>query len=366
MIGPAPSCSVPSSAPTSAPVPRPSIFGAGSLLASLQELRDFSRLETGRLQLPQEPFDLAETVESVARLYAPAAEERGIELVVEVDPSADGRFRGDAIRLRQILINLVGNALKFTAAGEVLVRVRRLLSMDGPGQVEFTVSDTGPGIAPERQALSVFRAGGKASGAAALDAEPSGFGLSICGQLIQRMRGSIAVESEPGRGSRFRFTIELPGAGDGPDSDGSGAENAADVRTLIVDDNAVSRALLSRLLTPRLSPPVLAASGREALDELQAAISAGRPFRLVRRPAPGGHGWPRTGPGNQPPAGVGRPGARAARFGDRPRAADRSGGVRRRPLRWQTMRKRELRAGIRAVLGAAGTRASSAAPTSRP
>ena len=341
-------------------------FCARSLLASLQELRDFSRLETGRLELSQEPFDLAETVESVARLYAPAAEERGIELVVEVDPSADGRFRGDAIRLRQILINLVGNALKFTAAGEVLVRVRRLLSMDGPGQVEFTVSDTGPGIAPERQAL-LFPAPGAASGAAALDAEPSGFGLSICGQLIQRMRGSIAVESEPGRGSRFRFTIELPGAGDGPDSDGSGAENAADVRTLIVDDNAVSRASLSRLLTPWLSPPVLAASGREALDELQAAVSAGRPFRLVlidqrlagmdglglaraisRRPELGAPALVLLGSAIVPALPTDLAECGVALCVGKP------------------MRKRELRAGIRAVLGAAGNRASSAAPTSRP
>ncbi len=176
---------------------------AESMLSIIGDILDLSRIEAGRLSLDEVPFDLATVVEDVAQIVAPAAGEKNLEVVVDIDPAIPERLWGDPARLRQILLNLAGNAVKFTDHGHIL------LAAEGSGDgLHLLVADTGPGITAEAQ-TRLFNPFTQADNAVARRYGGTGLGLSICKRLVELMGGHIAVDSAPGQGSRFYFTVPM-------------------------------------------------------------------------------------------------------------------------------------------------------------
>jgi signal transduction histidine kinase/DNA-binding response OmpR family regulator len=179
---------------------------SGSALASLiDEILDFSRIEAGKLELAAEPFDLLALVEGIVELLAPRAQGKGLEIAASIGAEVPRHVVGDGARLRQVLINLAGNAVKFTEAGGVGVRVARAAG----GCIRFAVADTGPGIAPDRRA-AIFEEFEQGDGSASRRHGGSGLGLAISRRLVERMGGSLMLESADDQGSIFSFDIALP------------------------------------------------------------------------------------------------------------------------------------------------------------
>ncbi len=197
-----------------------------SLLALIEELLDFSRIEAGKFDLEQRPFVLADLIEGVTELLAPRAQLRDLEIAAYVDERLPARVIGDAARLRQVLLNLAGNAIKFTERGGVALMVE---PGGAPGEVLFMVRDTGIGIAAEAQ-TRIFRDFEQADERIAQNYGGTGLGLSISERIVRRMGGHIALDSVAGKGSTFSFAILLPGAGDG--DDGGGKTRADDIPDL--------------------------------------------------------------------------------------------------------------------------------------
>ncbi|MEY8876157.1 MAG: response regulator, partial [Leptothrix sp. (in: b-proteobacteria)] len=179
-----------------------------ALLATINDILDFSKIESGMLVLEQTPFELGALVEQAFDMLAPRAAEKGIDLLYTLDESVPSWVRGDATRLRQILVNLLSNAVKFTEHGEVCMTVTRLPAAAGALRLQFAVRDTGIGIAAE-QRLHLFKAFSQADSSTTRRYGGSGLGLAICQRLTHLMRGEIGVESTPGQGSTFSFTIQV-------------------------------------------------------------------------------------------------------------------------------------------------------------
>src|SRR5262245_51326721 len=225
-----------------------------ALLDLINDILDFSKVEARRLTLEHVPFGLRDIVEDAARLLAPRAYKKGLEVACRIAPDVPDPLVGDPGRLRQVLINLVGNAIKFTERGEVTVDV-------GANRVEhdvelmFVVSDTGVGIAPEKQSL-IFGAFVQADASTTRRYGGTGLGLAISSQLVELMGGRIRVDSEVGRGSRFSFTARFdrqPGAQVGPTVPVS--LDLRDTRALVVDDNATNRRIYEEMLAAwRMKP----------------------------------------------------------------------------------------------------------------
>ncbi|MBE2214685.1 MAG: response regulator [Opitutaceae bacterium] len=253
-----------------------------TLFSLLNDILDFSKIEADKMSLEMAPLVIEDVVDGVAQLVARQADEKRLELVAEVDPAIQGRFLGDATRLRQVLINLAANAIKFTAAGEVALHVRQLAVSGTSARFEFSVADTGIGIAPE-QVKELFTPFTQADSSITRRFGGTGLGLAICKSLVGLMGGAVAVESAPGRGSRFHFTIELPRA---PGVEARAGQHQtppglADVRTLVVDDNATNRKFLAHLLAAWGAPFAEAADAEDAFHRLLASFRDGRPFELV-------------------------------------------------------------------------------------
>lgn len=176
-----------------------------ALLGLINEILDFSKIEAGRLDIASEPFDLHTLVEGVVELLAPRAQGKGLEIAASIAQSVPRTVLGDGERLRQVLINLAGNAVKFTEKGGVGIEVKR----GSAGRLVFTVSDTGPGI-PEDRLPAIFEEFERADGSNASRHEGAGLGLAISKRIVERMQGTIGVESEMSRGSSFRVTLPLP------------------------------------------------------------------------------------------------------------------------------------------------------------
>ena len=256
------------------------------LLAVIDDILDFSRAEAGKLQLEPTPFDLHESVEDVATLLAAQAQRRGLELTCFVEDEVPRHVRADPVRLRQILMNLVGNAVKFTERGEVTVRVTRLPDPSGmrPGgepercQLEFTVTDTGIGIAEGSQ-REIFQSFTQADGTLARRYGGTGLGLAICSQIVELMGGEIGLESELGRGSRFWFraAFEVVAETLAPNAE----PELGDVPVLVVDDNATNRRILLYHLASWAAVAGECEDGPAALQELRRADAAGRPYQLL-------------------------------------------------------------------------------------
>ena len=246
-----------------------------TLLSLISDILDFSKIEAGRLELDEIDFNVREVVDDACAIVAETAFAKGLELLPWVDPAVPPRIRGDDLRLRQVLINLIGNAVKFTEAGEVVVRV--VVTAD---RLRFEVSDTGIGIGAEQQGL-LWEAFTQADASTTRNFGGTGLGLTISRNLVEAMDGTIGVRSAPGRGSTFHFDIPLMAPAAAVDQrPGSPArvEPLAGRRMLVVDDNATNRAVLEGQLCAWGVSVSVAADGREALRLLR---SADEPFDLA-------------------------------------------------------------------------------------
>ncbi len=251
---------------------------AGSLLEILNDILDFSKIESRRLRLESVAFTLSEVVNEALRPLAVRADQKALELLVEVDPTVPSTLVGDPLRLRQILVNLVGNAIKFTEKGHVLVAIRREPDHDEPGMLRFSVTDTGIGIAAEHQE-AIFEAFSQADGSTTRKFGGTGLGLAISSTLVSMMHGRIWVESAPGDGSTFSFTASF---GVGPDAMTSRERRLRPgLRVLVVDDNAVNRRILVGQLTRWDVTPIVVPGGQEALEALQSLARKGERFDLI-------------------------------------------------------------------------------------
>ena len=252
---------------------------AESLLELINDVLDFSKIEAGRFELLPAEFDLREALGDTLRTLGLRAHQKGLELAGRIAPDVPDRLVGDAPRLRQVLVNLVGNAIKFTEKGEVVVQVEKQAKEAGEVVLGFMVSDTGIGIPRDKQEL-VFEAFAQADASTTRQYGGTGLGLSISAQLVGLMGGRITVESEPGRGSRFRFSARF-GIATGPARSSRLPARLRGLRVLVVDDNATNRRILEEILTQWRMRPVAVAGARAALEEMEAAAVAGRPYPLV-------------------------------------------------------------------------------------
>ncbi|MBB5204241.1 PAS domain S-box-containing protein [Inhella inkyongensis] len=236
---------------------------ARSLLGLLNDILDFSKVEAGKMVLDPQPFETEGLLRNLAVILASNVGIKPIELVLYVDPRVPPHLVGDSLRLQQVLINLGGNAVKFTESGEVVISLRRLGGSNDPGgpvRLEFSVRDTGIGIAPDKQA-TVFTGFSQAEASTTRRFGGTGLGLAISQRLVQLMGGEIALSSQPGRGSRFSFVLELPVADQGE----SPVRQSASLRLLVLDDNAVVRAAVEAMAEGLGWQALLAAQAEEAL-----------------------------------------------------------------------------------------------------
>jgi signal transduction histidine kinase/CheY-like chemotaxis protein/HPt (histidine-containing phosphotransfer) domain-containing protein len=243
-------------------------IAAESLLAIIGDILDFSKIDSRKLVLSREPLPLRAALQEVLDTVQVTAEEKGLELVLDVLPEVPDGLIGDALRLRQVLVNLVGNAIKFTQTGEIRLRVDVASPLPDEVCLHFAVIDTGIGIPRDKQEL-VFEAFAQADGTSARRFGGTGLGLSISARLVELMGGDIWVESEVGRGSAFRFTANfgLQGAVEPPAPDVM-HEAIRAVTVLVAEDEQVHRELVAHLLRSRGHHVVTAWNGREALVEL--------------------------------------------------------------------------------------------------
>jgi PAS domain S-box-containing protein len=256
-------------------------LSAESLLSIINDILDFSKIEAGKLDLEAIAFDLRESLGETMKSLSFRAHQKGLELIYEVAPDVPEALLGDPGRIRQILINLVGNAIKFTGRGEVLVSVREEPRETGTTCLHFAVKDTGEGIPADKQG-TIFEAFSQADGSMARKYGGTGLGLAICTRLVTMMGGTIGVESQTGQGSTFHFTLRLA-VQDIPrhSSEVLQPEQLRDLHALIVDDNFTNRRVLSGMLNRWGMKPTAIEGGRAALQALEVAKSLGRPFPLI-------------------------------------------------------------------------------------
>jgi signal transduction histidine kinase/DNA-binding response OmpR family regulator/HPt (histidine-containing phosphotransfer) domain-containing protein len=264
---------------------------AESLLLVINDILDFSKIEAGRLDLDSGALDIGEVVADASKALALRAHEKGLELGYRIGPAVPRFLLGDALRLRQILLNLLGNAIKFTENGEVFVFVDVDGAVEGapgetaagPGQsdlrVHFEVRDTGMGIPKDKQRI-VFEAFAQADGSTKRKYEGTGLGLTISSRLVELMGGRLWVESEVGEGSKFHFTARFPKRADLARSAPSLPGIARGARILVVDDNQTSGRVLGELLLGWTLTPTVVNSGAAAQEAAAREAAAGRSFDL--------------------------------------------------------------------------------------
>ena len=246
-----------------------------ALLNVINDILDFSKIEAGRMDLDCSPFDLRAVVEETAELLAARAHVKGIELACHVTSDVPSEIVGDAGRLRQVLTNLVGNAVKFTEQGEVVVAVRRMdTAGDGNGkcELEFSVTDTGIGMGPEAESR-LFKPFSQVDGSMTRRFGGTGLGLAICRQLVHLMGGSISVESELHRGSRFSFVLSL-GIGAASPQASKESDLLKGVRVLIVEDNPTNAAILQHYTEAWGMEPACVDRGEKALEAFNGGKAA--------------------------------------------------------------------------------------------
>jgi signal transduction histidine kinase/DNA-binding response OmpR family regulator/HPt (histidine-containing phosphotransfer) domain-containing protein len=254
---------------------------ADYLLAVINDILDFSKIEAGKLDLEQIEFDLRDTLDETLASLALRAHKKGLELACHVLGDVPDALVGDPGRLRQILVNLIGNAIKFTEKGEVVVRVTRESATDDAVDLHFTVRDTGIGI-PEARLSRLFKAFSQVDSSTTRRYGGTGLGLAITAQLVGMMNGRIWVESEEGRGSTFHFTARLGVAAETSSATPPAkAVELRGLRALIVDDNATNRRILREMLHRWEMEPAEASGAQAALELMQRARREGSPFDIV-------------------------------------------------------------------------------------
>jgi two-component system sensor histidine kinase/response regulator len=251
-----------------------------TLLAIINDILDFSKIEAGKLQLEIVDFDLRQIVKEVVDLFAEAAQRKCLELAVLIYHDVPPALRGDPGRLRQILTNLLGNAIKFTEKGEVVLRVKQSVTDGNMATVRAEVSDTGIGLTPEARDR-LFQPFSQADASTTRRYGGTGLGLAICKQLTQLMGGTIGVESEPGQGSTFWFAVPLEQQPSGVAGALPPPPNLRGVRVLIVDDSATNRLILQQQVAPWGMHSEGANDGVRGLHQLRTAAHSGAPYQLA-------------------------------------------------------------------------------------
>ena len=245
---------------------------ADSLLILLNDILDFSKIEAGRLELESVPFSLRRCISEAVATVRFLADQKTLTLTSSVDAAVPDQWNGDPNRLRQVLLNLANNAVKFTASGSVFIQARVEQDLGDAAILRFSVTDTGIGLSPNQQQL-IFEPFRQADGSTTRKYGGTGLGLAICSSLVKMMGGSITVVSEPGQGSTFSFTIRCARAGHAPATDASNEiwtpaavrRTGNNRRVLVAEDNPVNQLLIIRLLEQRGFQVVIAANGRAAL-----------------------------------------------------------------------------------------------------
>jgi two-component system sensor histidine kinase/response regulator len=253
---------------------------AEALLTLLNDILDFSKIEAGHLELEAIDFNLRTTVEGVADALAQRAEAKGLELACSLAEGCPAYVRGDPGRLRQVMVNLVGNAIKFTHRGEVVIRVEPESESDTHAVLRFSVTDTGIGIPRERQE-ALFRRFVQVDGSTTRRYGGTGLGLAISHDLVEMMGGTVGLESEQGRGSIFWFTVPLEKQTAPEAMPLATLDELNGSRVLVVDDNTTSRTILTEMLDALGCDVGAAAGGAQALELMQSAAQAGHPYRVA-------------------------------------------------------------------------------------
>jgi PAS domain S-box-containing protein len=253
---------------------------ADALLTVINDILDFSKIEAGKLTFEILDFDLVEAVEGILEILAGRAQGSGIELASAIAPNTPIRLRGDPARLRQILTNLVGNAIKFTTKGEVIVSAFTESETETNATIRFSVRDTGIGISPEGL-VGLFQAFSQADSSTTRKYGGTGLGLAIAKQLAGMMQGQIGVQSEPGKGSNFWFTAQFEKQTSNASSPETDNRDLFDLRVMVVDDNATNRQILCHQIIAWKVRAAGAARGDEALEMLHAAAEGGQPYKLA-------------------------------------------------------------------------------------
>jgi signal transduction histidine kinase/DNA-binding response OmpR family regulator/HPt (histidine-containing phosphotransfer) domain-containing protein len=251
-----------------------------SLLAVINDILDFSKVEAGKLTLEASDFDVCETVEGIVDLLYTRAQQKGVGLIGAISPDVTSLVHGDAIRLRQVLMNLVGNAVKFTTAGDIIVGLRQQRSASGEPELHFFVRDSGIGIAPQQLGL-IFDSFAQADISTTRQYGGTGLGLAISKQLVELMGGNITVKSEVGKGSIFSFSIPLIEAqsADGPTP--RHYDPLIGIRVLVVDDNKINRHVFQQQLCAWQAEVQTADSAAAAITLLEAAAERAERFDVV-------------------------------------------------------------------------------------
>ncbi len=256
-------------------------ISADSLLSLINDILDYSKIEAGKLDIETIDFNLGDCLGDTMKTLSLRAHQKGLELAFEIEPNVPDAIVGDPGRLRQIILNLVGNAIKFTEQGEVVLSVQLMTYVDGEVQLRFTVADTGIGIAPDQQ-NAIFEAFRQADGSMTRKYGGTGLGLTISSRLVELMGGRIWVDSVLGEGSRFHFTanfkVQTTATRTIVPRD---PETLRDMRVLVVDDNATNRQILVKMLETWRMVPTVADSGAKAMVTLTEAKGIGRTFPLI-------------------------------------------------------------------------------------
>ena len=256
-------------------------LSADSLLSLINDILDYSKIEAGKLEIDQMEFNLGDNLGDTMKTLSLRAHQKGLELACDLQPDVPDALVGDPGRLRQIIVNLVSNAIKFTEKGEVVVSVQADSRTNDDIQLHFTITDTGIGI-PAGKQTAIFEAFTQADGSMTRTYGGTGLGLTISSRLVAFMGGRIWVESEPGKGSRFHFTAhfglqKLPARAIVPRD----PTTLRDMRVLVVDDNATNRQILLKMLTNWHTNPTAVESGAKAISTLREAQGLGRVFQLI-------------------------------------------------------------------------------------
>jgi two-component system, sensor histidine kinase and response regulator len=252
-----------------------------SLLTVINDILDFSKIESGKFELTQMDFSLREGIEKTMKTLATRADEKGLELAFRIAPNIPEWLVGDPDRLRQVIVNLVGNGIKFTERGEVVLEVELESQTAEAAEIHFSVRDSGIGI-PANKLPCIFESFVQADASTTRQYGGTGLGLAISTRLVQLMGGRLWAESEVGKGSTFHFTARLglpkaPAAKLPPPQ----IRELAGLPVLVVDDNATNRRILGEILERWKMRPALAESGTAALDEMREAREAGKPYAMV-------------------------------------------------------------------------------------
>lgn len=253
---------------------------AETLLRLINDILDFSKIEAGKFELESVGFELRDTLGDTLQTLAGRASEKNLELTYHIPPEIPDHLIGDPGRLCQIIVNLVGNAIKFTDWGEIAVRVQLESLVDHEARLHFAVSDTGPGVAPEKQRL-IFEAFRQADSSMSRRYGGTGLGLAISSHLVEMMKGRMWLESEVGQGSTFHFVAVFSVQEDAPAKAVGGPVTLHGLRVLVVDDNRTNRLIMEEMLKNWRMNPAVADSGRAALVEMAGAARAGESYQLA-------------------------------------------------------------------------------------